>query len=190
MRHLIIYVPGLGDDYDWVRRFFLIFWRIYGVKAQLVSMQWYDGESYDEKYARVKAAIEAGEKQGYTVSIIGESAGASMAMNIFSRTPSLHKMISLCGVNLSSAPVSPHIFARSPAFKQAVSSLTASKDQAVSNRAADILVVVGFVDTKVPPLKNRITGVGQRKVFGFGHIPTILLCLSVYSFMLIREIKR
>jgi len=190
MRHYIIYLPGLGDRNDGLRRFLLWFWRIYGLQTKLVPMQWYDGRTYEEKYARVVTAIKRAEKQGYTVSVIGESAGGSMAMNVFSRTPSLYRLVSLCGVNLSSAPVSPHIYARSAAFKQSVSILTASGVQAVQDRADRITLLTGLTDLTVPAKENIIKGVRRRKIIGFGHIPTILLCLSIYSFVLVREIKR
>jgi hypothetical protein len=190
MKHLVIYIPGLGDHYDVVRRFFLFFWRIYGVKTQLVSMQWYDGRPYEEKYERVEAAIENAQAEGYLVSLIGESAGASMAMNVFARRDSLHRMISLCGVNNYNTPISPRILKRGPAFKSSVELLNDSQTTALASRAARVVSVTALRDLVVSVEKNRMPGVRHVTVWSLGHLTTILLCLSAYSWLLIREIRR
>jgi hypothetical protein len=38
--------------------------------------------------------------------------------------------------------------------------------------------------------KNIIPGAKHIKVWSIGHLTTIMLCLSLYSFVLIRAIKR
>lgn len=190
MKHYIIYIPGLGDHYDGVRHFFLRFWKIYGVQTQLVPMQWYDGESYQTKYDKITAAVTDAKEKGYTVSLVGESAGASIAMNAFARNESLHRLISLCGVNSFHASVSPRILAKSPAFKESLWHLTASQEKAVSQRRKDIISIAALSDSTVSVSKNRINGVKNMRVFSVGHITSILLCLSLFSFILVREIKR
>lgn len=190
MKHYIIYIPGLGDHYDGVRRFFLRFWKIYGVKTQLVPMQWYDGESYQIKFDSVTAAVMAAKEKGYTVSLVGESAGASMAMNVFAQEESLRRLISLCGVNSFHASVSPRILVRSPAFKESLRHLAESQKTAVSQRHKDIISIAALSDPTVSVSKNRINGVKNMQVFSIGHITSILLCLSFFGFIVTREIKR
>lgn len=190
MKHYIIYIPGLGDHYDGVRRFFLRFWKIYGVQAQLVPMQWYDGESYQTKYNSVTVAIVVAKEQGYTVSLVGESAGASMAMNVFAHNESLHRFISLCGVNSFHASVSPRILARSPAFKESLTNLAASQRQALREQSERITSITALSDSVVSPAKNKIEGVRHKRIFSIGHLPSILLGLSLLSFTIIGEIKR
>ena len=187
MSHYILYIPGLGDGYDGFRKFLLSFWRVLGVQTELVPMQWYDGKIYDEKFARVEAAIKSAQSKGCRVSLIGESAGASMAMNVFARDTSLHKMMSLCGVNNSSIPISPRIYSKSLAFKKSVSLLGDSQSQAHIKR---VISVTGFYDPRVSVPKNIIPGAKHIKVWSIGHLTTIMLCLSLYSFVLIRAIKR
>ena len=149
MKHYIIYIPGLGDHNDGIRRFFLRFWRLYGVRTQLVPMQWYDGESYQTKYSQITAAITTAEEQGYNVSLVGESAGASMAMNVFARDDSLYRFVSLCGVNNFHTSISPRILARSPAFKESLSYLAASQQLAVGRQPEDIRTITALSDTVV-----------------------------------------
>lgn len=189
-KHYIIYIPGLGDHYDTVRRFFLFFWRVYGIKTELVPMQWYDGRPYDEKYQRVLAAIKKAEAAGHKVTLIGESAGASMAMNVFAEDTFLHRMISLCGVNNYNTPISPRIFQRGPAFKESVELLNNSQHIAIASRADRIVSVTALHDPTVSVEKNRIPGIRHIVVRSLGHLTTILLCLSFCSFLLIREVRR
>jgi hypothetical protein len=190
MKHYIVYIPGLGDKYDGIRSFLLRSWRIFGVQTELVPMQWYDGKSFEEKYQRVVSAIERAQKQGYSVSIIGESAGGSMAINAFSMNTSIHRMISLCGVNTTRSPISSYIFKKGPAFGESVSKLDRSQTDATSERIRRVTSIVAFKDSVVPAHKNTIEGARQVIIPSIGHLTTILLCLSVYSFLVVREVKR
>lgn len=153
-------------------------------------MQWYDGEPYQAKYNQIIAAISAAKEQGYSVSLVGESAGASMAMNVFSRDDSLYRFVSLCGVNTLHASISPRILAKSPAFKESLSYLAASQRVAVGRRPENIISIAALSDSVVSVSKNRIEGVKNKRVFSVGHLTSILLCLSVFSFVVVGEIKR
>lgn len=190
MRHYIVYIPGLGDNYDALRRFLLFFWRLYGVRVEYVSMKWYDGRPYNEKYKRVTAAIQNAQALGYTVSVIGESAGGSMAMNVFARNEKLHRLVSLCGVNSYTTPISPRIFQRGPAFKESVSILNASQADVVKTRVQRITSITARYDPVVPIKSNIIPNARQVTVWSMGHFTTILLCLSILSFIPICEVKR
>lgn len=190
MKHYIIYIPGLGDHNDGLRRFLLFFWQIFDVKTELVPMQWYDGKPYEEKFNRVELVIKKATAKGYTVSLVGESAGASMAMNVFARNTSPHRMMSFCGVNRLHDDISPHIFKRSPAFKESIELLETSRDLAVKSKLGRIVSVTALADPTVSVKKNIIPGARHVKIWSVGHFTTILLCLSIYSFILIRELKR
>ena len=155
-----------------------------------MPMQWYDGKPYEEKHRRIKMAIEKAEAAGYQVSLIGESAGASAAMNTFARHTSLHRLISLCGVNNYNTPISPRIFKRGPAFKQSVELLSESQAMALATRAKRITSVTALYDSVVAVETNIIPGVRRKTIWSIGHLTTIILCLSVYSFVIVREIRR
>lgn len=76
----IIYISGLGDRYDGLRRFCLRLWKYPGITTELAPMTWADSGSYDEKFARVVSAID--QVKGKRIVLFGESAGGSMAVNI------------------------------------------------------------------------------------------------------------
>lgn len=190
MKHHIIYISGLGDHYDGVRRACLFFWRFFGVEAELAAMKWYNGRPYNEKLQKIRDSIERAQNNGQTVSLIGESAGASIAMNAFATDKSLNKIISLCGVNNGRTHISKLILEKSPAFEKSIRLLPGSQKLALENRRNQITSVTGLVDRTVPVEKNIIPGVEQIKIWFIGHIPTIFLCLTLGSFVLIREIKK
>lgn len=190
MKHYIIYIPGLGDNYDGLRRFLLFFWRVYGVTVEHVPVKWYDGKPYEEKYKRVNAAITNAQALGYTVSVIGESAGGSMAVNLFARNDTLHRLISLCGVNSYKTPISPRIFERGPAFKESVSILNESQARAIKTRVRQITSITARYDQTVPIKSNVIPGARRVTVWSMGHLTTIVLCLSILSFIPICEVRR
>lgn len=189
MKHYIVYIPGLGDNYDGLRRFLLFFWRIYGVKVEHVPVKWYDGKSYEDKYERANAAIRNAQALGYKVSVIGESAGGSMAMNVFARNEKLHRLVSLCGVNSYTTPISPRIFQRGPAFKESVSVLNASQADAIK-RVQQITSITALYDETVPIKSNMIPGARHVTIWSVGHLITIVLSLSILSFIPIREVRR
>ena len=190
MRHYILYIPGLGDSYDGFRKFSIFFWRIFGVRTELIPMQWYDGKNYEDKLIRVERAIKRAQSKGYTVSLIGESAGGSMAMNVFAHDESLYRLISLCGVNSYKTPISPRIFQRGPAFKESVSILNDSQSIAIKTRVKRITVITALYDPTVPIKSNIVSGARRVTIWSIGHLTTIVLCLTIFSFVLVREVKR
>lgn len=190
MKHYIVYIPGLGDSYDGLRRFLLFFWRIYGIKVEHVPVKWYDGKSYQEKYKRVAAAVQNAQALGYTVSVMGESAGGSMAMNIFARNQSLYRLVSLCGVNSYKTPISPRIFQRGPAFKESVELVNASQSDTIKFRVKNVTSITALYDETVPIKSNIIPGARRVTIWSIGHLITIVLCLSILSYIPIREVRR
>lgn len=190
MKHYIIYIPGLGDRYDPLRRFLLFFWRIFGVTVEHVPMKWYDGKSYEQKYKRVDSAIRNAQTLGYTVSVIGESAGGSMAMNVFARNDSIYRMISLCGVNTARSPIASSIFRKGPAFETSVSTIADSQTDVKKQKIEHVTSITALYDPTVPIGRNMIPGARHVKLWSVGHFPTIVLALSLLSFIVVREVRR
>lgn len=190
VRHHVIYISGLGDLYDGPRRFFLKFWQMYGVKTELVAMQWTNDESYEDKFMRVKQAIETAQASGRRVSLVGESAGASMMFNVAADEPELYGIVSLCGVNTSKTPVATSILHKKPAFARAIKTLDDAREKVMITKADHVTAITARRDQSVPVSTNQIVGAQHIKVFSVGHLTTIFLCLTVYNFIVVRAIKR
>src|SRR5215216_6113583 len=111
MRTEIFYISGFGGHYDKFRRFALKFWKLYGVNARLISTSWSNKESYEQKFKRITDAIDAIDTKTTNIILIGESAGGSLALNVFaSRKEKIHKTITLCGKNNGPELVAPHYY--------------------------------------------------------------------------------
>ncbi|MBC7943493.1 hypothetical protein H7X68_03290 [Candidatus Saccharibacteria bacterium] len=186
MKHHVIYIPGLGDDYDGVRRRALKGWRLWGVKTELVSMRWYDGRPYAEKYQRVIESVKRAEDKGYVVSLVGESAGGSMAINVAAQVPTIHKLITVCGVNSPAIKVSPHTLRKAPAFGESISLLVDSLPKIIARTH----VVRAWYDPVVYAEHTYIKGATNHLIYNIGHLSTVVLCLTILSGYVVSLIKR
>ena len=187
MKHYVIYVPGLGDHHDGRRWLIGRGWQLFGVKMQLVPMQWDSGEAYQQKALRLKQAIVSAQQSGYTVSLIGESAGASIALNVAADTPGIHHIVTLAGVTSSDLPIWPVTKKRSPSFVVSASKINDSLKHLDTSR---IHTVHALIDRIVSPRYNDIVGAHNHQLLSVGHIPTIVLCLTLFSPFIVSLIKK
>lgn len=176
MRRRVLYIPGLGDDYDAGRRLALRLWRIYGVRAELIPMRWAHEATYEAKYNRVLAAIKAAETRGEEVVLIGESAGGSMALNVFADRPSVEKVITICGVNSPHISIAPRLKHRNPAFAESVSRLAVAIPKIDVTKLS---ILYALYDESVAPQYTRIPAATLKRVPGVGHLLTIALLLTI-----------
>ena len=187
MKHYIIYVPGLGDDYDGARRLALKSWRLWGVKTELVPMSWHDGRPYDEKQQRVLEAVRRAKNKGYAVSLIGESAGGSMVINVAAQVPMLHRLITIGGVNNPAIQVAPHTLLKAPAFDESIRHLTYSLPKIATSRTH---VVRAWYDPIVHAKYTYINEAHNHRIYSIGHLTTIVLCLTIFSNYIVSLIKQ
>ncbi|MCA9180530.1 MAG: alpha/beta hydrolase, partial [Planctomycetales bacterium] len=118
-----IYIPGLGDNYDRYRASGLRDWskRRKGVTAELVPMRWSDrSETYGQKFARVEAAIAA-VSEDEAITLVGESAGGSMALAIFHKHATrISRCVTVCGKNRGADTLGAIYRQRTPTFFESV----------------------------------------------------------------------
>jgi pimeloyl-ACP methyl ester carboxylesterase len=181
MKHILLYIPGLGDSYDHFRQKALRTWPVFGIEVQLVPMTWYDGVSYDEKYQRASRLIKSLTSKGVRVSLVGESAGGSMALNLFATHPEVASLVTIAGVNRSSAPVAERTLRRGPAFATSRQQVSASLAAIPASRRHAIWTISGLVDSAVRAPDSHIPGAHNRHIWTIGHFVTITLCLTVLS---------
>lgn len=153
-------------------------------------MDWYKGGTYEERERHIKEAIAEAKSSGKTVSLISESAGGAIALNIFSEDSELYRLVTLCAVNNPKTPVSPKIYARSPSFKAAVEKLKGTLPTLNGERRRSITVLTSLIDGTVKPSDSMIDGVTSRKLFAVGHIVAIATTLIFYGYYMVRLIKR
>ncbi|MNY14510.1 Alpha/beta hydrolase family protein [compost metagenome] len=189
-KYHLIYIPGLGDSYDHLRRAGLFTWRLWGVSTELVPVQWYGGGDLEARYAMVAAAVNRAQWRGCRVILVGESAGASLAINVASRCPDVDGLMTICGIANPRAEVSAAIRKKSPAFNQSLGWLKADIDELDTTKVCNLRAVI---DPVVPRGSSVILGAKQRVIWSVGHIVTIALCLSLYGGLVVylaRSIKK
>lgn len=173
MQTHIVYIPGLGDGYDGFRRRALKFWRLWGVQATHVPITWYDGGSMESKLKLVSKAISVLPENARVV-LIGESAGATLALHTAYHNPAVARVITLCGVARRNTPVSQHLRRRAPALSQAVDSLP-------NDEGIDVHSVRALIDGVVGKKYSSTVRARRHTIWSVGHIATITLCLTIFA---------
>lgn len=181
MKHTIVYIPGLGDHYDELRRRALSSWETSEVSVALLPMRWYDPlETFEQKLRRAADSISAYQRLGHTVSVVGESAGGTMAIHVFALNHKVHRLVTIAGVNRPDVTVSPVTLRRAPAFGPSITALTDSLDAVPVERRASIHVITGLHDATVNERHSYIFGAHRHRVWVIGHIFVIAVCLTVW----------
>jgi len=187
LRHQVIYIPGLGEGADNGRSLALWFWRLFGVRANFVPMLWYDGKTYDQKLKDVLDAIDTAQNEGCLVTLVGESAGGSMAINAAYARPSIRRLITIAGANDPDAKISPVTLRRSPAFDWSMRHMKQSLGLFPADK---IHTVRGLADRIVRTRHTVIKGAHNHVVPGIGHMATIILCLTLFAPYVIWLVRR
>ncbi len=181
IKHYILYIPGLGDGYDHYRQKALRLWSLFGVQAQLLPMKWYGDEAYDKKYVRASRIINDIAQQGHRITLVGESAGGSMAINLFADHPSVDSLITIAGVNKGSTPIASRTLQRGPAFADSRQGIGASLDRIDDERRRAIHTVSAWWDPVVRAQYSQVAGATNHRVWSVGHLTTVALCLTLFS---------
>ena len=183
MKHTIIYVPGLGDGYQWIRQACLVLWRILGGRAVLFDARWSSDEALKDKRRRLAAQIAQYER---TV-LVGESAGATLCLNQFATdAQKVSGVVTLCGVCRPDLPIGPQYQRNLPVFVQSVRELSAI-DTSSTER---VICMRAFRDHVVPLPYSTVAGAKTTALWSIGHLPTIFLALTLYAPIVWRQISR
>lgn len=177
----IIYIPGLGARYNGFRRKALSWWRLYGVSTELIALDWYDGNTLEQRLEQVNHAIERVHKNSQIV-VVGESAGATLALRT-ATLPRVRRVITLCGVAQPNAPISSYLQKKSPSLLQATRSIP-------DTNGLDIHSVRAIIDPVVEKKYSTATGAKSHSVWLVGHFFTIVACLTVFSPLMLTIAKK
>lgn len=192
MRHLIIYIPGLGDrkTYAFAQKAALQLWRSRTVHTHYFTVGWADKhETYAQKQKRLVQLIDAKNGQGYTVSLVAASAGSNLALAAFAaRTRSVHRVVSICGKIKYAETVNAALFALNPSFKTALG--VSGKVLATLPSAArqKILTVRASRDSYVPARDGEVTGAHIHILHTMGHVFSIFLAITLFRRISLRFI--
>lgn len=181
----IFYIPGLGGRYDSWRSTALKFWRWHGITAELLPTDWEGRESYEKKYQRVRRRVAATISEGGVVSLVGESAGSSIALRLYAELPAVHSVVTIAGANNTSSSISPFVLRRARAFsasRQAAHNCVATLSD---DRCRRVHTVNGIFDRVVSVKDSAIAGSRARRIPVIGHFATIAACLTLLSGLIV-----
>jgi len=183
----IIYIPGLGDSYDSLRSRALKAWPyLYKISTELVPMSWSSEPELQPKLQRVEAAIRRAEVDGNKVVLIGESAGAAIALKVYADGADLHKLITICGVANPKIRIGESFAHRAPALPKVVDDLRMTNLPKNTN----VLHSYRAVYDEVISASNTIApGARVHTLWSLGHLITITFCLTIFSLLIVRTVK-
>lgn len=182
----VIYLPGLGDKYDSLRSKALKWWpRFHDVSAELVPMNWSTEVELQPKIQRVESAIRRAKVDSKEVVVIGESAGAAIAL--ISDSSEVKKVLTICGVANGAIQIGDGYAKRAAALRPAVDEL---RKREVADRLPKNIHSFRAVFDEVVYKKHSVAqGATEHVLWIVGHMITIFMALTLLSSILVIEAK-
>ncbi len=189
--HTIIYIPGLGDHKLGRQASTVRWWRIFGVQSLIYTMNWLENDTFDDRMEGLLKKIDELIQEGHTVSIVGVSAGASVALSVFSKRKNvMHRAVCLCGKIGNLDRINPRYFKRHPNFHSSVKELQKNLPSLTDEDKKRILSVRPLYDELVYVKDSILPGSNQKILPTVGHVVSIAYGISIGSFGIIRFIKQ
>ncbi len=194
MTHTVIIVPGLGDNGNLIRAG-TRFWRRHGLTPCIHMVGWNEGDSkLEEKLASLTGRVDRLSRRGL-VSLVGCSAGASLAFTAFARHPrAVHRTAGICGQLREKTEYDNNAFVRlvkeSPLYGRSVSVFKTEEVRiAGCDRKRMLTVSSRFGDQLVPPDTSVVKGAKNISIPVYGHRIGIALSLTLFAGPLLSFLK-
>lgn len=171
--HHIIYIPGLNDQliiqHEAVR-LLPLYWRLRGFRGHIVYPHWEEGQ-LDPKLERVIAKIDGLARQGHRVSLIGQSAGGSLALNAFAaRKDTVVGLINLTGrLHIAGTPALEVATRHNPAFAKSVEQAEVIVQTLSQLDRQRIMTIRPYIDYIVPATSVSVDGATNLVSPIWGH---------------------
>lgn len=189
-QHHVIYIPGIGDSRPWAQDKILRLWKLWNIGAHYSPVYWDINEPYEDKLAKLTKLVDKLYSQDNLVTIVGVSAGASMAMNVFAaQKAKISRAAFICGKLLYPETVQGSYFKKHPAFKESVFAADANFKTMSDEDKAKLLTLYPLADNTVPVEAAKLPGVLAKRLLTIGHIPAIYLAITVYSRTIAKFLK-
>lgn len=188
--HTIIIVPGLGDTPSRNKLYekLIKYWtEKYHFTPIFFEANWGDiHEAFDQKLQRLLTLINSYETDAIRkVSLIGISAGGSLALNAyFQKKSKISKVINVCGrlrVGSRVYPTLEKAAKKSKAFYDSVQKCDEGLATLSNQEKTNILTLRAIFDEVVPTPTTLVGGATNYVVGSIEHKVTIGMCLTAYS---------
>jgi len=184
INHVIV-IPGLGNN---VKKHELVMegWKKYGIIPHVFDIKWKTEENgFQPKLDQALRLIDSLTNKNAKISIIGNSAGSSFALNIFGeRKQQINKVIINCGrVRDGDWPwfTFGEATESSPSFKESVLRAQKLEKTLINNDRKKILTLRPLFDEVVPPFTVPIKGATNKIVPSIEHSISIALNMTLFK---------
>lgn len=194
--NLIIIIPGLGDgSISSIKRiqFLVNHFNKNNTKVIVHQVYWRDGEEFRPKFFRLLKLVDL-KSNTHNISLIGISAGSSMAFNAFlERKNIVEKAINVCGrlrTGNSKIRSLDNMAKTSIAFKQSVQSFEAREKELTGEDKKRLMTIRPFFgDELVPANTVAVNGATNLVIPTIEHGLSIAAALTIFSKPLIKFLK-
>lgn len=182
--HVII-IPGLGNGvakHEWASNS----WKKFGIIPYVFDAKWKTEENgFQPKLDRVLKLVDSLTNKNTKISIVGNSAGSSFALNIFGeRKKQINKIVINCG-RVRNGDWSWFTFDQatesSPSFKESVLGAQKLEKTFTNIDRKKILTLRPLFDEVVPPFTVPIPGAKNLITLSIGHSLSIALNMTLFK---------
>ena len=153
-------------------------------------MNWTVDEPWHDKLNRLVSTIDRHVKAGKTLSLIGESAGASAVINALGiRSRSLRTVILLCGKTQYPDRVAAYRYRQNPTLRQALIASSQIINQLTNEQKEKLLNLHPILDPVVPVSETKISNVKNSVMPSIGHAMSIVFANTIWSWWIVRFIR-
>jgi pimeloyl-ACP methyl ester carboxylesterase len=149
-------------------------WRLFGLSVSYHALGWHQKQGMKTKLMNLDREVRKWQENGYTVSLVGVSAGASAVLNYYRDHPDIHRVILLCGKAHNMVAVSPDRLRQNPDFKESLDSVDAAVAALLAdNCTKNILSIYSQLDVIVRPKESHVEGAHHKRSFAWSHASVI-----------------
>lgn len=184
-KHTVILIPGLGDDRLISKKILTSatnYWSASGLEVLFHPVLWRNGESFHPKLLKLVKLIDELSSPAKKVSLVGTSAGASLAFTAFyERSEKLHKAVNVCGrlrTGNHAVRSLSNMAKTSPAFYESVQTFEKHESQLTSVQRQRLMTIRPFFgDELVPRDTAYLDGAHNQWIYTPTHMLSIYLSL-------------
>ena len=188
MAQYVIYIPGLGDHRSYGQDIALQFWRLIGLRPRYLPLGWNKKEGLDTKLAHIATEVTKLKNAGHSVALVGVSAGASAALNVYATLPDVSSVVCICGKINNPQTVKEKTFTANPDFKESLDRLNASLPLLGPEKRQKIMSMHPWKDQTVPVADTILEGAKETTIPGWSHVMGIFFAVTLGSFAIARFI--
>lgn len=189
--HHIIYIAGLNDHRKGYE-LFINSWSLYGIIPHVYRVGWHDGESFKPKLKRLVSFVNSLLDKGNTVSLVGASAGGSVALNALIEQPKINAVVNLCGRLRAGKNVSPSLSVaskNSSSFRESVRLFESREPKMTKHLRQKVLTLTPIWDEVVPKPTVFLNGATNKTLPSIEHMLSGFLGMTIFSPMIMSFIK-